>query len=156
MVACNRYMAKGTSSRPPADAPAALKPTTVARRRRNQRASSAPILVREAALAAPAITNPETNIRNRIWKVRLSKIVASPVTTSPARITLRPPMPSKTLPRKGWVTPLNRVPSAAAKEMVVRFQPNSSLMGITNTPKLLRAPVVTSAKKTQVATMYQP
>jgi hypothetical protein len=40
--------------------------------------------------------------------------------------------------------------------MVPRLQPKSSLMGMTKTPKALRAPVVAKAMKRVVATMYQP
>jgi hypothetical protein len=45
---------------------------------------------------------------------------------------------------------------AATAEMVSRFQPNSSLIGITKIPKLLRDPVLTKAMKVTAATTYQP
>jgi hypothetical protein len=44
----------------------------------------------------------------------------------------------------------------AASEMVPRFQPNSSLMGRTKTPKPLLAPIDTRAIQKVVATMHQP
>ena len=47
-------------------------------------------------------------------------------------------------------------PMAAATDMVNRFQPNSSLMGIMKIPKLLRVPVLTKAVKVTAATTYQP
>jgi hypothetical protein len=44
----------------------------------------------------------------------------------------------------------------AAREMVPLFQPKSSLMGMTKTPKPLRAPMDTRAIQKVVATMHQP
>ena len=49
-----------------------------------------------------------------------------------------------------------RKPEAAASEIVVLVQPNSSLIGITNIPKAFLTPTVKNAMKKQVATMYQP
>jgi len=54
------------------------------------------------------------------------------------------------------VSPLTRNHSAAAREMVVRFQPNSSLIGMTKMPKAFRDPTVKKAMKKQVATTYHP
>ena len=51
---------------------------------------------------------------------------------------------------------MTRNPRAAAKEIVVRLQPNSSLMGMTKIPKEFRDPVDRKAMKKQVATTYQP
>ncbi len=47
-------------------------------------------------------------------------------------------------------------PKAAAKEIVPRFQPNYSLIGMIKIPKVLRAPVVIRAMNMKVATMYHP
>ena len=41
-------------------------------------------------------------------------------------------------------------------DTVNRLQPNSSLIGITNTPKLLRAPMETNPMNTVAAHTYQP
>jgi hypothetical protein len=41
-------------------------------------------------------------------------------------------------------------------EIVKRLQPNSSLIGMTKTPKALRAPTVTKTIKVSAATTYQP
>ena len=60
------------------------------------------------------------------------------------------------LPKNGCVNPLTKAPKAAARDMVPRLQPNSSLIGMTNTPKELRAPVVSMAMKKKVPTRYQP
>ena len=45
---------------------------------------------------------------------------------------------------------------AATTEMVNRLQPNSSLIGMTKIPKLLRDPVLTKAMKVTAATTYHP
>ena len=63
---------------------------------------------------------------------------------------------SKRWPIKGWVMPFMSQPMPAAMDMVVRFQSKASLMGITKTPKPLRAPVVTAAMNIAAATTYQP
>jgi hypothetical protein len=47
-------------------------------------------------------------------------------------------------------------PRAAASEIVPRFQPNSSLMGMTKTPKPVRPPPVKIAIQKVVATINQP
>jgi hypothetical protein len=44
----------------------------------------------------------------------------------------------------------------AASEMVDRLQPNSSLMGTTNTPNALRPPIVTRAMRKVVTTITHP
>ena len=52
--------------------------------------------------------------------------------------------------------PLRRNPREAAKEMLLRLQLKSSLMGTTKTPNPWRAPTPMKAMKTVAATMYQP
>ena len=68
----------------------------------------------------------------------------------------RPPKRSYKSLGKGRPRPLTSAPMAAASEMAPRFQPNSSLMGRTKTPKPLRAPIDTRAIQKVVATMHQP
>ena len=80
----------------------------------------------------------------------------APTTTRLTRITLRALKRSKKCPRNGWVIPLTSHPTAATTEIVVRFHSNSSLIGMTKTPKPLRAPVVTKAMNIAVPRMYHP
>ena len=94
-------MENGTRISPPAEAPPAVRPTTVARFRWNHLASTAPVLVIEAPLAAVEVTRPNMKTRNRIWKVRLSRMVDTPTTTRLINIALLPPVRSTSLPRKG-------------------------------------------------------
>ena len=79
-----------------------------------------------------------------------------PSTTSETNISFRPPVRSKIRPKKGWLIPFTKTPRPAAIEMVNRFQPNSSLIGTTNTPKLLRAPTATNPMNRVAAQTYQP
>jgi len=148
-------MAKGTSNKLPAEVPTAPTLTTVARLRTNHLASSAP-LARAAPLLEIEVTNPNTSNKNIKLNVRPRAAVASPTTTKEVTITFLAPTRSKAYPRKGWAAPPTMAPRAATEEMVSRFQPNSSLMGMTKMPKLLRDPVLTKAMKVTAATTYQP
>ena len=94
LVAWSKNIAKGTIKSPPAEAPLAFKPITVARRRRNHLARIAPVLFMEAELTAVESTKPNIKIRNRMWKVRLSRTVTKPMTIRPVRINFRPPVAS--------------------------------------------------------------
>ena len=82
--------------------------------------------------------------------------MASPATTSPAMMTLRPLNRSNNRPTKGWVMPLIKKPVPTAADSMNRDQPNSSSKGMMKIPKLLRAPVVTKATNTVAAHTYQP
>ena len=128
----------------------------VALRRLNHLDINAAVLVGAGPLWAIEITMPNMNARNRMWNVRDKRIVPIPRTISEVMIIFRPPVRSKICPKNGCVTPLTKTPSAAATEMVVRFQPNSSLIGTTNTPKLLRAPIITKPMNSVAAHTYQP
>ena len=156
LVACNRYMAKGTISMPPMDAPAAFNPMTVARRRRNQRASIALVLFMDTPPPATDANTPYIRIKNSTLEVPLSSTVTNPTPIKPARITFLPPVASNTRPIKGWISPAITAPRKPAQVIVVRFHSNSSLIGMMKTPKALRIPVVTRAMNMKVATMYQP
>ena len=87
---------------PPRETPPVLRPMTVARRRRNQRARTAPVLVVDAPLRAMEDTRPNMKTRNSRWKVKLSRAVEMPRMTRLMLITLRPPRMSSTWPMKGW------------------------------------------------------
>ena len=128
---------------PPKDIPAALIDTAVALRFLNHLLNNAPVVVMETPLNAHELTTPNTKIRNRMWKVKASDRVVIPNTRRQVKITLRPPSLSKKLPMNGCTTPFRRNPSDAAKEIVPRFQPNSSLIGTTKIPNpcLLPAPI---------------
>ncbi len=128
----------------------------VPRRRLNHRHMSAAVFERAGPAWAAEAINPNTNTRNKMWKVKDRRIVESPSTVSPVRITLRPPVRSKSWPMKGWIRPLVKTPNAAAIETVKRLHPNSSLIGITKTPKLFRAPTDTIPMNTVAAQTYQP
>ena len=149
-------MAKGTMIRPPRDRAAELMLMAVARRRLNHRESNAAVLERAGPLWAIDAINPNMNTRNRMWKVRERRTVDTPSTINPVSITLRPPVRSNSWPTNGCKMPPDKTPMLAAIETLNRLQPNSSLIGITNTPKLLRAPLATNPMNKVAATTYHP
>ena len=156
LVAWSRYMENGTMIRPPNDRAAELMLIAVARRRLNQRDIKAAVLDRAGPPWAIDAINPNMKTRNRMWKVRERRTVDIPKANKPVRITLRPPVRSNNWPMNGWMIPLTKTPRAAAIETVNRLQPNSSLIGMTNTPKLLRAPMDTNPMNNVAAHTYQP
>jgi hypothetical protein len=88
--------------------------------------------------------------------VRASRAVAAPMTVRLTSTSLLPPTRSYHRPRKGWLKPLTREPTEAAREMVARLQWNSALIGSTKRPKPCRDPMVAKAMKKAAATMNQP
>ncbi len=114
------------------------------------------MVVSDVPPEAIAISRPKITMKNTMLKVNARRSVVPPKIARLTRMTFRPPNVSKIWPSRGWQSPLTKEPMAATSEMVERFQPNSSLMGMTNTPKALRLPAVTRAMRKVVATMNHP
>ena len=86
---------------PPNDAPAAFIPMTVARLRRNHRASMALVLFMDTPPAETEANTPNINTKNMMWKVRLSRINVTPTPMRPKMTIFRPPVASKIRPKNG-------------------------------------------------------
>ena len=151
LVAWSRNIVKGTMIIPPMERADELMLMAVARWRLNHLAINAAVFEGAGPLWAIDTMMPNMNARKRMWNVSASMAVALPRTTMEIKIIFRPPVRSNICPKKGWLKPLIKTPRAAAAEMVNRFQPNSSLIGTTNTPKLLRAPMATKPMKSVAA-----
>lgn len=156
LVAWSKNIERGTIIIPPRETAAELMLMAVPRRRLNHLAINAAVFEGPGPLWAIDKTTPNINTKKRMWKVRASIAVAPPRTTRETNINFRPPVRSKIRPKKGWLTPLTKTPREAATEIVNRFQPNSSLIGTTNTPKLFRAPTATKPMNKVAAHTYQP
>ena len=86
----------------------------------------------------------------------MSRTFENPNPASPHRISRRPPILSNSHPKTGWLNPPSSVPSDAANDTCARLHPNSSLIGMMNTPNPLYAPFAAMEMNTHAATTNQP
>jgi len=100
-VCWSTYIPNGTRRSPPAEAPAVLRLSTVARFRWDQRDSRALVVVREVPLQAIDMITPKTRMRKSIWKVVVRRTVVTPNVAKLARRTLRAPRVSNSRAHEG-------------------------------------------------------